>query len=136
MKSKISLLTVAMSCLLMGKAMALDPRPFKVADVLSLSTTKGNMNEFCTEFPIGDYIVSISRPLTTVEFNVHRHLDNKIIYPLRENVNDALSRRFTVEQAGEYCLMLINQKAAPQDYHVEVIVTQSTTKQHDAGVEL
>ena len=124
MKLTHSCCGVLSSAMLLTATFVQSNEPFKQMALLELDSANKSIAELCTEYPVGNFIISVSKPATLVELNVHRHVGDDVVYPLKENIQDALSRQFSVDVAGEYCVMLMNQQAAPHSYHVDVVVIE------------
>lgn len=116
---------VIVACVTAAVLTAYALQPSQQSFFFKLTEVDGNMNEVCLPMTAGYYLIATTDPLVEIELNVHRHIGNDVVYPIRENIRSAISRPFSINSHGEYCVMVMNRQHAPRDHDINVVVMQS-----------
>jgi len=61
--------------------------------------------EHCLELAAGDRIRYHYKATSEVDFNIHYHRGNDVLYPVKSNSSRSADADFTASQAETYCLM-------------------------------
>jgi hypothetical protein len=99
--------TVLAGALLVGHGATFAAEPF------DFDVAAGNFDEHCLRIEAGEAIRWRFTATAAVDFNIHAHRGEQVIYPVRRDGVTRASGTFRAKGAEEYCLMWTNRGAAP-----------------------
>jgi hypothetical protein len=79
---------------------------------LALSIAPGKFDEHCLRLEAGEAITWRFSATGAVDFNIHLHQGDKVLYPVRRDGVTRASGTFRARSAEDYCLMWTNRGAA------------------------
>lgn len=94
-------------------ASALLASPLAAAVPLSLLIAAGDFDEHCVKLAAGAELRYRFKATGPVDFNIHHHRGNEVLYPVQHGDVKRLGDRFRAPTADEYCLMWANKGAQP-----------------------
>jgi len=109
---RISARAVAAAALLLGAAAK--------AASLSLVIAPGKFDEHCLKMSAGAEIVYRFEADGALDFNIHHHQGQDVLYPVKRDGVRSLDDRFRAPAAGDYCLMWENKGQQPVKLRVTV----------------
>jgi hypothetical protein len=74
----------------------------------AISLPANEFHEECMELAAGQHLGYSFRSAAPLEFNIHYHQDNKILYPVLKKDVTTLAGAFTAPRDDGYCLMWRN----------------------------
>ena len=86
----------------------LAPLPAVAADVFALEIAPGNSNEHCLKIEAGKAIRYRFEAAAPVDFNIHHHRGNDVLYPVKRDGVTRAQAAFRAPASGDYCLMWTN----------------------------
>lgn len=85
----------------------------EAADVtLAMTVAPGKFDEHCLRLEAGEAIAWRFTATGAVDFNIHLHQGDKVLYPVRRDGVTRASGTFRARLAEDYCLMWTNRGAA------------------------
>jgi plastocyanin len=93
-----------------GAAAAAEP-------TFALSIAPGKFDEHCLRIEAGEAIRWRFTATAAVDFNIHAHRGERVIYPVRRDGTARASGTFRAKAAEHYCLMWTNRGAAAVGVH-------------------
>jgi hypothetical protein len=94
-------------------ASALLASPLAAAVPLSLAIAAGNFDEHCVKLEKGVELRFRFKASGPVDFNIHHHRANEVLYPVKREGVRRFGDRFRAPAADEYCLMWENKGQQP-----------------------
>lgn len=93
--------------------------------VMQMQSANTYMQEVCFDLLPGNYKISSSKPDIDVEFNVHQHKNNEVIYQVREITDQPLVKKFAITEFDHYCVMVTNQTSATTSFDLDIVLQHS-----------
>jgi len=83
------------------------------ADRFEMSIAPGKFDEHCLRLEAGEAIAWRFTATGTVDFNIHQHRGDKVLYPVRRDGVERASGVFRARDGDDYCLMWTGRASAP-----------------------
>jgi hypothetical protein len=80
---------------------------------LAIELAPRHFDEHCLRLGAGEAIRWRFTASGAVDFNIHAHRGDKVLYPVRREGVDRASGTFRANVADDYCLMWTNRGAVP-----------------------
>lgn len=80
---------------------------------LDLAIAAGKFDERCVKLAEGEVITYRFKGSAPLDFNIHHHRGDDVLYPVRHAQVRKLAGRFRAPAADDYCLMWENKGAQP-----------------------
>jgi len=80
---------------------------------IALSLAPGKFDEHCLRLEAGEAIAWRFTATGPVDFNIHLHRGDKVLYPVRRDGVERGSGVFRARDGDDYCLMWTGRAAAP-----------------------
>jgi plastocyanin len=112
-RKRFALLHVALgivAAVVAGAAAAAQP-------TVALSIAPGKFDEHCLRIEAGEAIRWRFTATAAIDFNIHAHRGEQVIYPVRRDGAARGSGTFRAKAAEDYCLMWTNSGAAAVGVH-------------------
>ena len=87
--------------------------PHAFAAALDLHIAAGKFDEHCVKLAAGEVISYRFKGSAPLDFNIHHHRGNEVLYPVRHAQVRKLAGTFRAPAADDYCLMWENTGAQP-----------------------
>lgn len=87
--------------------------PHAFAAALDLHIAAGKFDEHCVKLAAGEVISYRFKSSAPLDFNIHHHRGNEVLYPVRHAQVRKLAGTFRAPAADDYCLMWENTGAQP-----------------------
>jgi hypothetical protein len=104
--------TLLLSVLFALPAFAADPSAGRKPPTLELTLEPGKVHEECMRLQKGDARRFEWSSDVAVDFNIHYHKGDDVLYPFKANNRKGAKARFAAAEAHEYCWMWTARKAA------------------------